>query len=126
MDADLLALMPGAEEVVEWFGHWPDFHDAEVLSVQLSRDEESSLVVQASLYSQLDDSGRFTPTRTAVVTFAMNEISDISLEDFSSQNVIASLSLETAPEGWKVIVSPIYGLGGWIECKVLRVHLRRV
>src|SRR5262249_15215312 len=101
-------------------------HDAEVLNVQLSRDEESSLVVQVSLYSQLDDSGRFTPTRTAVVIFAMNEISDLSLEDFSSQNVIGSLSLETASDGWKVTLAPIYGLGGWIECKALRVHLRRV
>jgi hypothetical protein len=27
----------GAEHVVKWFGYWPKFHDAEVLSISLDR-----------------------------------------------------------------------------------------
>jgi Immunity protein 50 len=28
----------GADDVVRWFGEWPSFHDAEVLSVHLEHD----------------------------------------------------------------------------------------
>ena len=29
--------IPGAQDVIAWFGAWPTFHDAEVLSISLDR-----------------------------------------------------------------------------------------
>lgn len=29
--------IPGAKDVSAWFGYWPTFHDAEVLSISLDR-----------------------------------------------------------------------------------------
>lgn len=37
----------GSELVVEWFGSWPAFHDAEILALLLRRDAESRLEVRS-------------------------------------------------------------------------------
>jgi len=29
--------VPGAAEIVNWFGYWPTFHDAEIVSIELKR-----------------------------------------------------------------------------------------
>jgi len=35
----------GAQELYDWFGYWPGFHDAEVLKLRLSVGEPSCMVV---------------------------------------------------------------------------------
>jgi hypothetical protein len=39
--------IPGAVELHDWFGYWPDFHDAEIISLHLNRKGCSSLRVHA-------------------------------------------------------------------------------
>ena len=39
--------IPGATDVMAWFGYWPTFHDAEVLSIHLNRSSDS----EVSLYA---------------------------------------------------------------------------
>ena len=31
--------VPGAAELHDWFGFWPNFHDAEIISLYLNRAE---------------------------------------------------------------------------------------
>ncbi len=42
---ELLANVEGANAFAEWFGGWPSFHDAEILSFNFSRGERSTLVI---------------------------------------------------------------------------------
>jgi hypothetical protein len=35
----------GAAELHDWFGYWPIFHDAEIISLHLNREGSSSLRV---------------------------------------------------------------------------------
>jgi hypothetical protein len=35
----------GASNIIAWFGSWPSFHDAEVVSLLLDREGESVLKV---------------------------------------------------------------------------------
>jgi len=37
--------IPGAADVIAWFGYWPHFHDAEVLSITLDRSGESQVAI---------------------------------------------------------------------------------
>jgi len=37
--------MAGARELYSWFGYWPSFHDAEVVSLQMNRAGTSSIAV---------------------------------------------------------------------------------
>jgi hypothetical protein len=75
--------LSGSDAVVQWFGRWPDFHDAEVVSLALIRSGESLLRVFP-----------FFPAKPAIVDFILEEVTDLELADFSIQNVISSLSVE--------------------------------
>jgi hypothetical protein len=109
---------PGADLVRQWFGSWPDFHDAEIISLTLSRRDESVLRVYP-----------YAPEKPATVEFLLNEITDLQLADFSNQNVIRSLTIEqvSAKQGESVIrikLHPCYGLAGHLDAKEIRVNLR--
>ncbi len=42
-NTDIPASLPGYDTVKQWFGVWPDFHDAEVIGLTLDRRGESLL-----------------------------------------------------------------------------------
>ena len=41
-----LELITGAQELHDWFGYWPNFHDAVIVKFRFDLSEPSSLVVQ--------------------------------------------------------------------------------
>ena len=64
--------IPGADQVVKWFGYWPTFHDAEILSITLNRSGESRIVIHAfERASEIDHRGRYVLVKHANVTFAL-------------------------------------------------------
>ena len=111
------AELTGAEAVRQWFGSWPNFHDAEVISLSLARKGQSVLRVYP-----------YYPHKPAVVDFIFENVTDIELQDFSGQNVIMSLGIETAADRngdrvYRLVLGPCYGLAGRIDAKSLRVEL---
>ena len=106
----------GAETVRQWFGSWPEFHDAEIISLTLCRLGESVLRVYP-----------YAPEKPATVEFWLSEITDLEIADFSHQNVIFSLSIEqvTNENGeavFRLTMLPCFGLSGRIDAKRLRVN----
>ena len=60
----------GAQNVVNWFGYWPTFHDAEVVSIMLNRAGSSELKVHAfETTSDVDPAGYFVSRKHAILTF---------------------------------------------------------
>jgi hypothetical protein len=117
MDKSIASDLAGAEVVTEWFGEWPSFHDAEVLSLFLARAGQSVLRVYP-----------YEPKKPATIEFVLEDITDIELHDFSNQNVINSLNIEKATDQngqkvYRLILAPCYGLSGRIEAKSLRLQL---
>lgn len=111
------AELAGAEAVKQWFGSWPCFHDAEVISLSLARKGQSVLRVYP-----------FYPHKPATVDFIFEDVTDIEMQDFSDQNVIMSLGIETATDQngdkvYRLVLGPCYGLAGRIDAKSLRVEL---
>jgi hypothetical protein len=48
----------GAEQLSNWFGYWPNFHDVEVIRLRLNRTGSSSLVLQTwEMTKEVDKSG---------------------------------------------------------------------
>ena len=120
--------VPSAGALVEWFGAWPTFHDAEILALHLNRDGVSSLRIHTWLltnetYEQ--DGRRFYRTdKHAVVTFDLEEIVDLELSDFSGQNVISALYVERQADSIRLTLSPCYGLAGHIEARRMSVAVK--
>ena len=114
---DVLADLPGADKLREWFGYLPDFHDGEIVSLSLARSGPSVLRIYP-----------YFPKKPAVVDFIFDEITDLSLEDFSPQNVISSLTAQKAitktfGQVIRVTLGPCYGIAGTIEAKRVRIEV---
>jgi hypothetical protein len=105
----------GADRVVAYFGRWPSFHDAEIVSVHINRGSTSTV----SLTRAVD--GR----DPSIVTFTFVNIVDLKLdgEDADVQNVIHSLTVDTTPEGIRVKFAPCYGIWGEVTAKSASVAL---
>lgn len=112
-----LAELPGADKLYDWFGYWPDFHDAEIVSLSLSRVGASILRVYP-----------YDPVKPAVVDFVLHEITDLSLNDFSRQNVISVLTVEKLPadDGAPIVrltLGPCFGVAGHLDAKHVSIEV---
>lgn len=86
----------GHEELVALFGRWPTFHDAEVLSIALMRDEGRRLTgpVCTAVVCPIGEPG--APAEEGpLVTLRFYDVYDLHLRGFNHQNPI--LGLEVVP-----------------------------
>jgi hypothetical protein len=114
----------GAGELKAWFGYWPTFHDAEVLSLLLDRNGASSLRIHTwHRTNQVDGGGNYVRTKHRVVSFILESVTDCDLGAFNHQNVLNSLTVEREPEGYKLSLGPSFGLNGTITAERLKIEL---
>jgi immunity protein 50 of polymorphic toxin system len=114
----------GATAVSAWFGRWPSFHDAEVLHLHLNRVGASRLSIHAwNILPEVEATGHYRTEKHAVVTFELEDISDLELSDFSQQNVLAQLDVVRDSSGVHVRLYPSYGIGGRIDAGNVMVSL---
>ena len=127
------ASIPGGSNLVEWFGHVPNFHDAEIVRFSLHRRAPSVLTIHAwNTTREVNNRGYRVLDKQAVVTFALEDVMDLQLEGFSHQNVISGLHLRRAPErpdrrpfygldpspkDYEIELEPCFGLYGIIRCR---------
>ena len=122
-DLDLLADVADAKMVFDRFGQWPTFHDAEVISLQLSRDGPS-LVIEIYVFQTTRESdlrGYFRRANESRITFLFDDVEDLSLADFNHQNVLAGLRLCRGSDLIEVWIDPLFGLTGHFLCKRMKV-----
>jgi hypothetical protein len=123
--------IPGAADVIAWFGYWPSFHDAEVLSITLDRSSASRVVIHAfEMTAEVDAQGRYVLTKHAVVTFFLEGfprdqygITNTRIEFFTSQNVLSSASINKTAGGYELALEGCCGLDGVICAEGIRVEL---
>jgi hypothetical protein len=119
-----LKSIEGAQQLQQWFGYWPSFHDAEVLALHLNRSAPSTLAVHTwETTNQVDEKGYFVMERHVVVEFALKEVSELNVSGFNHQNVISSLTIDKLPEGFRLTLIDCYGLAGTIEASELSIRL---
>jgi len=120
--------------ITDWFGRWPSFHDAEVLSMYLDRrplekGRGPSLVICLHAFemtSEVDDRGYYKSDKHAIITLEFDGVEEIALDDFNCQNVIWQLNLEDTvnQEGQPalgVFLSSSFGVGCTFHCTLARV-----
>jgi len=114
--------LPGASGLIQWFGGWPSFHDAEVLSLSLERGSESRLRIHTwKNTGQTDANGFFVPEKHVVVTFVMTGVTGLELAGFSHQNVIFGLDLTQTETGFRLELYPCYGISGSLCCDAVSI-----
>jgi len=116
--------IPGVSDLFAWFGYWPSFHDGEGLSLHLDRAGPSQLRVHTwEGTHQLDSGGYIILRKHVVVTFILEEISDLELDGFSHENVLAELILEPDPDGYNLKLWSCYGISGEMKARSVRIEL---
>lgn len=125
----------GAEKLTELFGHWPSFHDAEVISLVLDRSGDDngfgpSLVATIRAFDITDEvlpSGFLKLTHECVTVIAFREIVQLQLTDFNGQNVLSGLHIvdirdrQLERQHFEVSFSGVYGLDARFQCRAVEV-----
>ncbi len=124
-----LRTISGGEDLLALFGKTPSLGDAEILDLYLDRSKSSILRIH-EVYEDV------------IVTFTLDEIIGLKLDDFSPQNVIDGLELQlvhTYPESfnfqwlhppqprshYELRFEAIFGLGGLIQARQVSISLKK-
>lgn len=124
---DALRAVAGAQQLHDWFGYWPTFHDAEVICLHLNRNSPSILKLHTwEMTSEVDRTGHYVLTKDVVVDFAIDvSTADDALElyGFSHQNVIFGFTINKDDSAYKLDIDPCYGLGGSIKADGISIRI---
>ena len=86
----------GLGKVIAVFGRWPTFHDAEVLSIELVRDEGRPLTSPVCTVAVCPMGEPGAPQSVGpVVTLRFYDVNDLQLAGFHHQNPILGLTIVT-------------------------------
>ena len=111
-----MANLPGVQNLIEWFGYWPTFHDAEVVSIELNREGSSRLRVHCfCTTNRVNKYGHYITEKHAIVSFIFEKIAQLELANFNQQNVVSSISVGLSENGYEVILGDCYGVSGRLE-----------
>jgi Immunity protein 50 len=121
-----------AEALVERFGEWPSFHDAEILGLRLDSGQRSNGVPALELDLHLFKAGGQTPdgriewTTHTLATLLFERVEEVSLEGFGPQNVLFDLDMQRVvggpvPNRIAVELQSSNGLVGSFTCESITV-----
>ncbi|HNB24080.1 MAG TPA: Imm50 family immunity protein [Candidatus Melainabacteria bacterium] len=114
----------GGEQLYEWFGYWPSFHDAEVTEVHFSRSGASWLKIHAwHTTNDVDSSNYFITNKDVVVMFKLSGVLELELNEFNHQNVIFGLELKAVEEGIELELEPCFGVSGRVVAKRVEIEI---
>jgi hypothetical protein len=117
--------IPGWSALVDWFGYSPNFHDAEVVSIDLRRDPDPSYV-RVHVWrtnADVDENGFYRMDRHALATFTILGITASNLRWWNHQNVLAGLSADRTDDGCVLSLGGEYGVDGEIEAVEISVSV---
>ena len=117
-----------SRRLVESFGYWPSFHDAEVHRVELDRgdarrDPSVTLVIHVfDSDGTVDERGYYRRQVSVLATLRFEAVDDLELFGLGPQNVIFGLEItERAAGRHSVELTPSYGLCGGFTCRTADV-----
>jgi len=122
----MVPAIPGADAVIAWFGHWPSFHDAEILSVVINRGGPSLIRIHTwNVSSRLDRTGQSIREREAILVFEFAGIKSLRLqgEDADRQNLVYGDGIERTEQGYRFGFAPSGGLAGELTVEQIAVHV---
>jgi hypothetical protein len=117
--------VPGWDKLITWFGSPPNFHDAEIQSLDLRRSPELSRM-QIHAWRLLDETGAdgFLKTdRHALVTFIFSGTTRMHIDGWNHQNVILHLTITRDSDDYVMAIETSHGLEGEIAMRDLRVEI---
>jgi hypothetical protein len=124
-----------ADALVEVFGAWPSFHDAEVHALVISREGSEAPRIDARIHvfemtRDVNSSGHYALENHRFVTLQFTRVTALELSGFNEQNALFALTIEpgdpsaTEPRRWDVSFESSYGVSAAFSCD--RIVVREV
>ena len=128
-------LIVGAQKLVEVFGSWPSFHDAEVLWVRLERKSHGEghrptlevLVHTFEMTNEVDSDGYYVLRDHVLVHLLFLDLVELRLDGFNHQNALMGLTLTDLPDRqlerirFEVRFDSAHGLDASFKCHAVEV-----
>jgi len=132
--ADIETLIQGSQKLIDIFGYWPSFHDAEIIELHIWRgdvDPEQKryvfplLTVQLhtwELTNEVDERGFFILRNHTLTKIRFHDVNDFKMEKFNHQNAILELQIEQkeridGPSPFFVVeFTPAFGMSATFSC----------
>jgi hypothetical protein len=110
-----LALIEGAAQLVDVYGYWPSFHDAQVETVVIER-RGPTVTIHFITNDQVDKDGVQERDKLAQVTIRWHEVKDLSLNgiDWEENNWIDGLTVRRDGDDVRTVIDPMDGFHGFI------------
>ena len=116
--------IPGSQELYDWFGYWPDFHDAEVLKLHLNLGARSTLVIHTwEMTNQVNTGGFYELIKHVIVELVLGSVTSLNLQDLWEHSILFDLGVEKTEAGFRLDLSSSYGLSGTIEAKEISLRI---
>lgn len=109
---ELFGRLPGGQQVLDWFGFVPTFHDASLRRIEIT---SKSVVIEIEAFrmtSEVDAKGYFVLDRHALVTLRCSSVTGISLRGSATGTIILQLNIQkigTKPPDWDQYDGPEVG-----------------
>jgi Immunity protein 50 len=117
-----LAFIEGANKLIDLYGYWPSFHDAEVETITIER-EGLTVTIIFTTDDLVEKDGERQGNQLAKVTVRWYEVADLALRaaDWSEENWVWDLSLTADEKGIRTELLPNDGIGGSILARRMEV-----
>ena len=111
MTPELARRIPGAPELIAWFGNFPSFHDGTVLEFALDLSRSGRLAIKAHrMNREVDDKGFFVLDKHCVVTFLLEDISRAEMEfDDAGIDIVFRFKIAEQGEGFAIDLETVNG-----------------
>ncbi|RPD51846.1 Imm50 family immunity protein [Paracnuella aquatica] len=115
-----------AGSIIDHFGYWPTFHDAEVISISFQRNfKDSNSTLEFQLYAFIMTSkvkGRhFELIKHCLIDFELADLHDNSMDGFNHQNALSRINFYREGDLLVCELSAAYGVDAKFTSKHIRV-----
>jgi Immunity protein 50 len=136
---DIERLIEGSKKLIDIFGYWPSFHDAEVIELHFWRgdvdpdaDRYIFPLLRVNLHvwemkNDLNSQGFLGRRHHTLATLRFHDVNEFRMEGFNHQNAILGLSIirEERDQGpspiFAVHFDPAHGMGASFICTLVEV-----
>ena len=109
--------------LMDYLGQWPSFHDAEVITLHLDRKHVTLELTLAYVWRDIASGyGECKSPKCCTATLIFRGVSELHLDDFNEQNVLAELLIQRLNETeFTVRLNPVYGVRADFSCRDIEV-----
>lgn len=124
MDDETIRQIPGAAELVDWFGHFPTFHDGHLTGLSIDVDGRGSMRLDGfQTTDQKDEKGYFILDKRFSCTMILEGIRSVELSEFKPGSAtLFEVEVTYVEDVFEIIFGSSYGVEGRIRTANLRIE----